>query len=218
MLSRRIQRRSILKGGALAPLLYIGSVANLKGQEASSGLTFSPIQGSPDDEITVPEGYKWEPLAAWGQPINGSAPEFDPYDLDPWAQEQQVGYNCDFVVWFDYIGGSGVVGINHEYTNPELMFSNHSADHATTRQVDYEIAAHGVSMLSVVRRPAAQGGGYRHYPHNILNRRIHGETRIFLTGPVAGHALLRTSSDPYGTTVNGTFNTCGGGVTTWGPI
>lgn len=216
VLSRRIQRRSILKGGALAPLLYIGSVANLKGQEASSGLTFSPIQGRPDDEIAVPEGYKWEPLAAWGQPINGSAPEFDPYDLDPWAQEQQVGYNCDFVAWFDYIGGSGVVGINHEYTNPELMFPNYSADHATRRQVDFEIAAHGVSMLSVVRRPAAQGGGYRHYPHSILNRRIHGETRLFLTGPVAGHALLRTSSDPYGTTVNGTFNNCGGGVTPWG--
>ena len=82
-----------------------------------------------------------EPLAAWGQPINGSAPDFDPFDLDPWAQKQQVGYNCDFVAWFDYVvGGSGVVGINHEYTNPELMFPNYSADHATKRQVDYEIA------------------------------------------------------------------------------
>ena len=71
-------------------------------------------------------------------------------------------------------------------------------------------------MLSVVCRPVVQGGGYRHYPHNILNRRIHAETPIFPTGPVAGHALLRTSSDPRGTSVNGTFSNCGGGVTPWG--
>ncbi len=216
VLSRRIQRRSLLKGGALAPLFYIGSVANLNGQEASSQLTFSPIQGSADDEIAVPDGYKWEPLAAWGQPINASAPDFDPFNLDPWAQEQQVGYNCDFVAWFDNIYGSGVVGINHEYTNPELMFPNYSADHADRRQVDYEIAAHGVSMLAVVPKPAAQGGGYRHYRHNILNRRIHGETPILLTGPVAGHPLLMTSSDPSGIAVKGTLNNCGGGVTPWG--
>ncbi len=187
----------------------MGSIANLKGHETTSGLTFSPISGTKEDRVAVPDGYKWEPLAAWGQPLTADAPEFDPYDLDPDAQRQQVGYNCDFVSWFPSLHGSGIVCVNHEYTNPELTFANYSEDHTTKREVDHEIAAYGVSTFLVVRR--SQGDGYRYelYPGSDCNRRIHGETPIAITGPVAGHPLMRTSMDPDGTLVNGTFNNCG---------
>lgn len=60
VLTRRIRRRSILQGSAMAPLFCLGAVASLKGQQAA-GLTFSAIQGSPDDEIIVPDGYTWAP-------------------------------------------------------------------------------------------------------------------------------------------------------------
>lgn len=216
VLSKRIQRRALLKGGALAPLFHLGSIANLKGHERPSGLTFAPIEGSLADEIAVPEGYKWEPLAAWGQPLTTEAPEFDPNDLDPEAQRQQVGYNCDFVAWFDYVFDSGIVGVNHEYTNPELIFPNYSADRTNQREVDYEIAAHGVSMFLVTPYSGSGGKGYRHYRGSRLNRRIHGETPIAISGPVSGHPLLMTSTDPNGTAVKGTFSNCGGGVTPWG--
>lgn len=218
VLARRIKRRSLLRGGALAPLLCIGSLANLKGSEGESGLTFAAIQGSADDEIGVPEGYTWAPLAKWGEPLNRTAPAFDPDDLDPVAQRQQVGYNCDFVAWFDYIHGSGIVAVNHEYTNPELMFPNYSEDTTTQREVDYEIAAHGVSLFLAVRTSTADGAGYAMYQGSNFNRRIHGETPIAISGPVAAHPLLMTASDPTGTTVNGTFNNCGGGVTPWGTL
>lgn len=211
-----MRRRSLLKAGALAPLLSLGPVTPLRGQEDGEALSFAAIEGSADDQIAVPSGYQWAPLAAWGQPINADSPEFDPSNLDPEAQRQQVGYNCDFVAWFDYVHGSGIVGINHEYTNPELMFEHYSADRATQRQVDYEIAAHGVSMLLVAPKAGSDGPSYEHYRHSALNRRIHGETPISISGPVAGHPLLVTSTDPSGTTVRGTFNNCGGGVTPWG--
>ncbi len=97
VLSRCMMRRSILQGGAMAPLFCLGAIANLNGQEQDSSLTFSPIQGSLDDEVRVPDGYRWESLAAWGDPLTPDAPDFEPYNLDPAAQRQQIGYNCDFV-------------------------------------------------------------------------------------------------------------------------
>ena len=62
----------------LAPLFSIGSIANFKGASGDSGLGFAAIQGSAADEIGVPQGSKWEALAAWGQPLTNSAPEFGP--------------------------------------------------------------------------------------------------------------------------------------------
>ena len=216
VLVRRLRRRSVLKGGLLAPLFSIGTIANLKGACGDSGLRFAALEGSAEDEIGVPDGYKWEALAAWGQPLTNGAPEFDPNNLDPAAQRQQVGYNCDFVAWFDYIHGSGIVGVNHEYTNPTLMFPNYSADRTTQREVDYEIAAHGVSFFLTVPYKRDDGPGFRHYRGSAFNRRIHGETPIAISGPVAGNPLLVTSSDQTGAQVRGTFNNCGGGVTPWG--
>lgn len=137
VLERRLQRRSVPRHGAWAPLFCIGSPANLKGAEARNGLTFSPIEGSADDEIGVPDGYTWKALAAWGDPLTQEAPDFDPSDLDPAAQRLQVGYNCDFVAWFDNIRHSGIVGVNHECPSPDLRFPNYSADHTTQERVDY---------------------------------------------------------------------------------
>ena len=45
VLSRRIKRRTLLRGSVLSPLFCMGPLANLKGQQSSSGLTFSPISG-----------------------------------------------------------------------------------------------------------------------------------------------------------------------------
>ena len=215
ILARRIRRRALLGGAAAVPLLSLGT-ANPPGATAASAAGFSPIEGDSEDRIAVPEGYRWETLAAWGQPVDASAPEFDPFDLDPAAQRRQVGYNCDFVAWFDYVFGFGLVGVNHEYTNPELMFPDYDPEGATRRQVDYEIAAHGASILVVWRSRGASGPRYRHFRPGYLNRRIHGETPILLSGPAAGHPLVRTGADPEGRTVHGTFSNCGGGVTPWG--
>lgn len=216
VLSRRVMRRSLLKGGPLAPLFCLGAASELGGHLTENELTFTPIEGSADDEIAVPDGYKWAPLAAWGDPLTGRAPAFDPNNLDPGAQRQQVGYNCDFVAWFEYIHGSGIVGLNHEYTNPDLMFPNYSAETTNRQQVDYEIAAHGVSFFLAVRSSGSDGPRYWLHRNSAFNRRIHGESRTILSGPVAGNPLLVTSSDRSGTRVRGTFNNCGGGVTPWG--
>ena len=91
----------------------------------------------------MPDGYRWAPLAAWGDPLTRDAPGIDPNSLDPAAQRQQVGYSCDFAAWFDWVRNSGIVGVSREYTNPGLMFPNYPADTTTRQQVDYEIATGG---------------------------------------------------------------------------
>lgn len=104
--------------------------------------------------------------------------------------------------------------MNHEYTNPELMFVGWDPEgplEAHERTVAIELAAHGVSLVEIEEH----GGTWRPVIGS-RNRRITGTTPILLTGSAAGDPLLRTSADPSGTLVLGTLNNCAGGWTPWG--
>jgi hypothetical protein len=151
--------------------------------------------------------------------VVAGAPAFDASNQTPEAQAQQLGYNCDFLGWFDLNFGEGIITINHEYTNEELMFANYDGDNPTADQVNIGILAHGASIVHV--RPVTTGQNSFHWvvvPGSGLNRRITGETEMEITGPLAGHPLMRTSEDATGTVVRGMFNNCGGGMTPWGTL
>ena len=72
--------------------------------------------------------------------------------------------------------------------------------------------AHGVSVLEI-RQINDQWEIVNNSP---FNRRITPETEMQLTGPAAGHTLLKTAADPAGTIAKGTWNNCGNGKTPWG--
>jgi len=80
--------------------------------------------------------------------------------------------------------------------------------------MEIEMAAHGVSVVEIVRRDT----GWTYSRRSRFNRRITAETRIELTGPAVGHPLLKTSYDSSGSFVFGSLNNCGGGVTPWGTL
>jgi len=221
VVARRQARRSFLKKGlAAAPILAIAPSLVGRSKAAGPTLNFEAVPLGNQDQIVVPSGYKSEVVVRWGDPLFLNAPEFDPSNLTAAAQRQQFGYNCDFLMYFSLpLDGPtnsrrGLLTVNHEFTNPELMFANYTPDTATKAQMEIEMAAHGVSVVEIVRRDT----GWTYSRRSRFNRRITAETRIELTGPAVGHPLLKTSYDSSGSFVFGSLNNCGGGVTPWGTL
>ena len=72
-------------------------------------------------------GTRQKVLIRWGDKIATDSPAFDAHKLDAAFQEKQFGYNCDFIAFMPLPAGSdssesGLLCVNHEYTNAELMF------------------------------------------------------------------------------------------------
>ena len=181
-------------------------------------ISFDPISLNNEDKITVAAGYRADVLLRWGDPLFPGAPEFDFANQTAAAQARQFGYNCDFVHFFP-LGAKdsakrGVLAVNHEYTNPELMFTGYNPKAPTKDQVDIQLAAHGLAFVEI----ELTSGKWRPVRNSRYNRRITGETEMTLTGPAAGHELLRSTYDSTGRKVRGTLNNCGGGVTPWGTL
>jgi secreted PhoX family phosphatase len=59
-------------------------------------------------------------------------------------------------------------------------------------------------------------GKWRVVPGSKFARRITASTPMEITGPAAGHDLMKTGADPSGTKVLGMLNNCAGGITPWG--
>ena len=231
VLRQRLGRRSVLKGavGASALVLFGGTVANPPEASAQSaqpggpGIWFEAIAPQPvtNQQIVVSPGHTAEPLLRWGDPIVAGAPAFDPAKLTRESQEMQFGYNCDYIGFHPLPYGSGssdrgLLWVNHEYTNPELMFSGYDpkAPNPTKAQVDVELAAHGGSVVELRR----VDGKMSLVRDSSLNRRITAFTPMTLSGPAVGHDWLRTRDDASGTAVLGTLNNCAGGYTPWGTV
>lgn len=231
VVNRRLARRSFLTGAlAAAPLLAVteGLLMSRSADAAAvDGLDFTPVRLDNGDEVLAAPGYTVQKFLRWGDPILPDAPRFDFFNQSPEAQEQQFGYNCDFLQYFSLPHHRslspvhGLLCVNHEYTNPELMFPGFRAGTSTSpavtnhRTVKTEIAAHGLSIVEIVMDRSTNRW---HLVRGQYNRRITGETEIAITGPAAGHPLLRTAADPSGARVRGMLNNCGGGVTPWGTL
>lgn len=229
---KALSRRSMLRGGLGA--LVLGGAALSSSPAAAAprtpapgastptgGLPFTQLKPAPPadlDELTVPSGYDWTATMAWGDPVVAGAPYFDFDRQSAEAQKLQFGYNNDFVAFLPLgRGDQALMVVNHEYTNPDLMFSGDPADdEERLERLRIEMAAHGMSVVEVrrdgVRRP------WRPVLRSTYNRRVHQETPLTLTGPAAGSTYLRTGADPSGTRVLGTVNNCAGGVTPWGTV
>lgn len=223
VLRAAVSRRDFLTWGVATVLVASPLERNIQGIAATApgpGLGFTPITLTTLDEVTVPDGYEHAVLIRWGDPLTADAPELDLETQTPQDQARQFGYNCDFVMLVPLPRGSavphhGLLWVNHEYTNPELMFPGYDQAAPTARQVAIEVAAHGGTVVDVRRR---HDGAWAYRQGAAHNRRITAETAMEITGPAAGHPWMQTSADPTGTRVLGMLNNCAGGVTPWGTI
>ena len=148
------------------------------------------------DAFTVPEGFTWQPVIRWGDPIFNDAPDFDLGNQTAAAQARQFGYNNDYTDILEIPGSKGrraVLFANHEYTNETIMFPA-SMPAADVRKVG--AAAHGLTVVELERKNKNTPWSY--VKGAGLNRRYLNDTAYELTGPVAGSPLVRTAADPSG--------------------
>ena len=166
----------------------------------------------------MPEGFEWSTIISWGDPILADAPDFDFDHQSAAAQEGQFGYNNDYTTLIRTKDQNAAVLVcNNEYTNDELMFRGYTGSASLTpEQVRITMAAHGMSVVELRRASASRPWEY--VKGAPLNRRITATTPFRVDGPAAGHPLLRTSTDPSGRRVLGTFGNCSGGTTPWGTV
>ena len=190
------------------------------GNAAKKRLAFAPIApvDAAVDSFDVPDGYSWEPLLRWGDPLFADSPEFDFAGQSPSAQARQFGYNNDYLeILRQPNGKKGLLVCNHEYVNPEIMFpaAPASAAEDAERRSIFRNAV-GMSVVELERKCA--GTPWSYIRGGRLNRRITLDTVFELTGPAAGSELLKTAADPRGRYVAGTLGNCSGGSTPWGTV
>ncbi|MWB99924.1 PhoX family protein [Agromyces seonyuensis] len=191
-----------------------------RGPGKGGDLEFAPIApvASTVDDFTVPEGYVWEPVIRWGDPLFAGVPALDFANLTAETQAGQFGYNSDYLdILADPNGKTGVLVNNHEYVNPGIMFAAAAVDAAEIRRRgDFYKNAQGFSVVELTRK--SSGEPWNYVVGGRRNRRITVETRFELTGPAAGSDLVKTAADPEGRWVQGTLGNCAGGTTPWGTI
>jgi len=213
-------RREWLRGAlaaAFAPLL--GSGCTLPARPGAP-LGFAEVPPSLADTIAVPEGYTVEVLARWGDAVGIAGAPMpvwrDDAGDDATAQGLQFGMHHDGLQYLP-IGHSsahGLLVVNHEYTDDGLLHPGGMA-HWSAAKVAKAQAAHGLSVAEVRRDGAGRWQLVRPSP---FARRITATTPLNLSGPAAGHPLLRTAADPAGRQVLGTLANCGSGLTPWGTV
>jgi secreted PhoX family phosphatase len=230
--SATMSRRAALGFGAAGALaVVLGSAVTSAEPATAAGLSKAAKEGfgrsklqftaippvdAAVDAVTVPDGFTWQPVIRWGDPIFNDAPAFDLPNQTAAAQEKQFGYNNDYTDILEVPGSKGrraLLFANHEYTNDAIMFPP-TMPAADVRAVG--AAAHGLTVVELERKNRNQPWTY--VKGAGLNRRYLNSTVYELTGPAAGSPLVRTVEDPSGRAIKGTLGNCSGGTTPWGTI
>ncbi len=218
LLDKKLSRRTMLQSTALAGVASSlkfadaqtpppgdvnannGAPAASAGSKVSNRPPFAPTQVTTADTMTLPDGYNWQILAPWGEPIN--------------ERGDTVGFNHDYVGYFpvDLLEGGAsntdaFLTINQEY--PNALFVGGDVENATDpKQVEAEMKAVGVSVVRVTK-----SGDAWQVKMDPRNRRIDATTECELTGPVRGKGVVGGA-----TVVKGTVGNCSGGQTPWGTL
>ena len=224
---RRYSRRAVVHGslGVVAAAVLFGPAVlasrPARAEVSEDRFGFAEVEAGVDETHHLAAGYDAQVLLRWGDPLFPDSPTFDPRAQSAAAQLKQFGYNNDYVgfIPLDQSGTRGLLCVNHEYTNEEVMFPGIGRQDTTgfkemtAELVEIEMAAHGVTVVEISR----DGDRWRVVLDSPHNRRISPLTTVIgIDGPAAGHDRLKTSRDPAGASIVGTLNDCAGGLTPWG--
>ncbi|HHI81819.1 MAG TPA: PhoX family phosphatase, partial [Rhizobiales bacterium] len=212
VITRAISRRGVLGlMGAGVGALAVSPGAALAGKDGC--FDFEAVAANTADTVTVPRGFKWHVVLSWGDPLWPDAPPFDPQTRGTGAsQERAFGDNNDGMHLFER-GGRTILAVNNEYTNLAIIHGNRKdGKPVNADDIRKSKAAHGVTICEVQQI----GGKWSIIPGSPFTRRITPETPMQITGPAAGHDMLKTKAGPTGTRSLGTWANCANGATPWG--
>lgn len=227
VINRRYGRRDVMRGmlGVAATTALFGTTALTSATSAKAGTSnykFDELASGNDEKHHIADGYNADVLLRWGDPIFADSPAFDPQNQTAESQLKQFGYNNDYVgfVPLNDDGTRGLLCVNHEYTNEEVMFpglgrqDRSGFEGMTEELVNIEKAAHGGTVVEIA---IGADGKWAPVLDSRYNRRIQPlNTEMTIDGAAAGHDRMKTAADPSGTAVIGTLNNCAGGITPWG--
>ncbi len=215
VLELAMSRRDLFKG-----VLAVGGIAALgthlfdnPAAASDTRFAFTAIAANTNDVVTVPSGYSAQVVVRWGDPLSADGTEFD-HATRGTAASQTVAFgdNIDGMEVFAHQGKTLMV-VNNEYTNRSIIWGNRDeGKFETSDDVLKGKMAQGLSIVEIAQKDG-QWGVVKDSPYN---RRVTPDTETTLTGPAAGHDLMKTAADPSGTTSLGTWNNCGNGSTPWG--
>lgn len=159
---------------------------------------FDPISPSSEDKLILPKGFKYDVVAAYGDPINEKGDTF--------------GFNNDFTVYFPIDGSNerGLLWVNHEYSSELFVHGKKTDGKYTKEQIEKLLYVQGGSIIEVFR---GEDGVWKLDKKSKYARRITGKTPFELRGPAKG-----TPSVKGATVVQGTFANCSGGMTLWNTV
>ncbi len=210
-----VTRRDLFKGA-----IAFGSVAAFGNTLMSSDVAAAPnrfafdaIGISTEDTLNVPAGYNAQVVVRWGDPLWSDAPEFDHATRGTGSsQAKSMGDNNDGMEVYAH-GDKTVLIANNEYCNRKIIWGNREEGKAGGAD-DYlkGMNAHGLTAVELVEKD----GEWSIVKDSPYNRRFTPDVAMEITGPAAGHDLMKTNADPDGKVVLGTFNNCGNGSTPWG--
>lgn len=224
LLAQRLSRRAVLaRGGGLLAATSAWQLG-CSPVPAAVPLGFERIAPSKADRVRVPPGYEAQIVLRWGEALFAGAASLDAGTiaagrlLEPGAAEaqaRQFGYNCDGIGTFAVETDRLVIGVNHEFPSPDLMFPGWRAARRERRRAEFVRqypesvrcmqAAVGLSVAELVR-----DGAWRLVLDSGYNRRLTAATPFELHGPARGHGLLAGD-----TVALGTLGNCAAGPTPW---
>ncbi len=152
------------------------------------------IDPSDEDKVVLAEGFDYDVLVKWGDPI---------------SDKDQFGFNNDYIAFMPDSAenpNEGIMWVNHEYTDPRFVSAFTGEQDKTKEQVEKEMYSVGGSIFKVKKN---EKGNWEVQNNAPENRRVTAQTEITFNWqePIAG------SDKAMGTLAN-----CSGGITPWGTI
>ncbi len=179
---------------AAATLPWILECAHKAVRPVGPTLPFTPIKASTEDALVLADGFNFEVILRWRQPLNKKGELF--------------GFNNDYIAFLPLSPldpNEGLMWVNHEYHDPYYVSGWRPGTPRTTEQFNKERKEVGGSIVHMRKYE----GRWQIVADSQFNRRLDAYTPIPLISerPILGHRVAL-----------GTMGNCAGGVTPWGTV